>query len=641
VKFPFKARTISMAVVIPSAIIVAALAVLEYRWSTRVSEATAVRLADSLQMSMMNWQKDFFRYFSEIGLAMRIDPVEDAPGDVNRYIRRFAEWRAVAKYPNLVSNVYLLKSDRTVRPAALRLNSAARRFDPEDWPARFEPLRGDLSRAAAEFLRNRALRETAYENPGQTPAYGIFGVGDPAGGWRFEPSIPALLHPVIPEFAASNGKHVARQPSLESVDWIAIELSPQEIRTKVLADLSRTYFQGTDGLDYLVAVISEDAISEDTPGHVLYSSDTGFGDPEPADADGTIDLFGRVRDKSLGSPVHVFHTPPEEKGPDASVKFPWFPFLRETAQSGDWRLVVRHRRGGALGAFVVEMRRRDLAIGFGVLLVLAINMAMLIVTSHRAQSLAQLQMDFVTAVSHELRTPLTVIISGADNICNGVVGTGQQMARYGAVIGNQARQLFGLVERILLFAATRQGRLRYNLRPVAVHEVVDAALAATAGLIEADHFTVECDIEEALPPVIGDAAALSQCLQNLITNALKYGKDGNDKRWLGIRVRAGEPGPAGKEVQISVSDRGIGISAEDLPHIFEPFYRSASVKAAQIHGTGLGLPLSQSIVEAMNGRLAVTSVPGRGSTFTLYVPCADEPAPQLKNGPAARIQTSA
>ena len=81
-KLPFKERTISTAVVIPSAIMVTALAVLQYRWSTRVSEATAVRLADSLQMSMINWQKDFFRYFSEIGLALRIDPVEDAPGDV-------------------------------------------------------------------------------------------------------------------------------------------------------------------------------------------------------------------------------------------------------------------------------------------------------------------------------------------------------------------------------------------------------------------------------------------------------------------------------------------------------------------------------------------------------------------------------
>jgi hypothetical protein len=119
--------------------------------------------------------------------------------------------------------------------------------------------------------------------------------------------------------------------------------------------LSRTYFQGTDGLDYLVAVIS--------PGHVIYSSDAGFGNPEPTDADGTIDLFGRVHDKSLRSPVHVFHAPPDDKGPDASVRFPWFPFLSETSQSLDWRLVVRHRRGGALGAFVVERIRRSFGAG--------------------------------------------------------------------------------------------------------------------------------------------------------------------------------------------------------------------------------------------------------------------------------------
>jgi signal transduction histidine kinase len=599
-KVPFKERSISTAIVIPSAIIVAALAVLQYRWSTRISEATAVRLADSLQMSMMNWQKDFFRYFSEIGLALRIDPVEDAPGDTGQYVRRFAEWKAVAKYPKLVSNVYLLKSNAAAHPQALWLNSAARRFEPEDWPAEFEPMRHDLIRAAAEFLRNRVSKEP----------YELFDMA----GWRFDPGIPALFHPVILGVAPSREKRLASEP----VDWIAIELNQREIQSRILSDLSRAYFQGTDGLDYLVAVVGGNA-----PDHVLYSSDPGFGDPLPTDADGTIDLFGRVQDKSLFSPVHVFHAPSNDKGPDASVRIAWFPFLRETAESPDWRLVVRHRRGGALGAFVGEMRRRDLAIGFGVLLVLVINMAMLIVTSHRAQRLAQLQMDFVTAVSHELRTPLTVIISGADNICNGVVEAGQKMVQYGSVIGNQARQLFGLVERILLFAATRQGPLRYNLRPLQVQEVIDAALASTAGLIEASRFTVECDIEEKLPQVIGDASALSQCLQNLIANALKYGAlSQSEQRWIGIRARTHQNGSAGKEVEISVSDRGIGISEAELPHIFEPFYRSPSAKAAQIHGTGLGLPLSQSIVEAMNGRLAVTSAPRRGSTFTLYVPCS-------------------
>jgi signal transduction histidine kinase len=312
--------------------------------------------------------------------------------------------------------------------------------------------------------------------------------------------------------------------------------------------------------------------------------------------------------------VHVFHKPTNDKGPSPLAKISWFPLLRESSESLDWRLVVRHRRGGPLGAFVNEVRRRDLAIGFGVLLVLVINMGMLIVTSHRAQRLAQLQMNFVTAVSHELRTPLTVIISGADNICNGVVDTKQQMVQYGSVIATQARQLFGLVERILLFAATRQGQQRYNLERLDVQELIDAALASTAGLIEAGHFTVERHIDPNLPAVNGDPSALSQCLQNLITNALKYGKDA---RWLGIRATV----ESGREVQISVSDRGIGIRSEDLPHIFEPFYRSPAVQAAQIHGTGLGLPLSQSIAEAMKGRLTVSGSEGNGSTFTLHLPC--------------------
>lgn len=577
-KLPFRARTISTAVVIPSAIIVAALAVLEYRWSTGVSEATAVRLADSLQMSLMNWQKDFFRYFSEIALSLRIDPVEDTPGDVGQYVRRFSEWKAVARYPDLVSNVFLLRTDG----AGLRLNLPAGRFELSDWPARFAPLRADLETASAAFLRTRARS--------------IFGSDDPAAGWRFQPETLVLAHPVI------SGS--ARVPS---VAWIVIELNPVAIRTKVLADLSRTYFQGTNGLDYLVAVVG-------SPGQVLYSSDAGFGNPQPTDADGSIDLFGRPGEPRGSSPVRVFHVPLDNKGPDPSVRIAWFPFLHDTPQSSDWRLVVRHRRGGALGAFVVEMRRRDLAIGFGVLLVLAVNMAMLIVTSHRAQRLARMQMDFVTAVSHELRTPLTVIISGADNICSGVVASDRQMKQYGSVIGTQARQLNALVERIFLFAAARQGRLRYDLKPLEIRQVVDAALAGTAGLIESAHADVECEIPDRLPPVAGDAEALSQCLQNLITNALKYG---NGDRWIGIRADV-----HGAEVRVNVSDHGIGIDPADLPHIFEPFYRSPTVRAAQIHGTGLGLPLSQSIAQAMKGRLEVVSTPGRGSTFTLCLPAA-------------------
>ena len=124
------------------------------------------------------------------------------------------------------------------------------------------------------------------------------------------------------------------------------------------------------------------------------------------------------------------------------------------------------------------------------------------------------------------------------------------------------------------------------------------ALSGTAGLIRTAGFHVEQQIEPNLPRIVGDLPALSQCVQNLITNALKYG---SEQKWIGIQARLTEHGLTGKEVQISVSDRGIGIAPEELRHIFEPFYRSPSVTAAQIHGTGLGLPLAKSIVEAMNG----------------------------------------
>jgi signal transduction histidine kinase len=138
---------------------------------------------------------------------------------------------------------------------------------------------------------------------------------------------------------------------------------------------------------------------------------------------------------------------------------------------------------------------------------------------------------------------------------------------------------------------------------------------------------VEQQIEPNLPRIAGDLPALSQCVQNLITNALKYGQE---QKWIGIQVRLTEHGLNVKEIQISVADRGIGIAPEEMRHIFEPFYRSPSVTAAQIHGTGLGLPLAKSIMDAMHGQVTVKSAPGRGSTFTLHLPCVEHSVRQIE-----------
>jgi len=620
-KLPIKEREFSTVIIILAVIVVIVLGVLQYRWSNQVSEATSIRLADSLQMSIINWHLDLFRVFSEVCVALRVDPDSSARDDSDQLGRRFLEWKKTTANPNLVAGLYILRLD--VAPAAqvLRLPPSGQRFESSGWPTNLEGLREELQQSASKPADAGSSVSSGGTNAAALEANSEFAnrfyAGGALAGWQFEPRIPALVR------SFANTPSAGRQaPSRNAPDWIVIVLDRNDVQNNILPGLAQRYFRGTEGLDYQVAVTADGK-----EGRPLYSSDAGFGNADIGDADGTMNIFGRLSGKGQASPIRMFHTPSQENGPAASVAVTWFPLLRDAGADQDWRLIVRHRRGGALGAFIADSRRRDLAIGFGVLFLLVISMAILIFTSTRAQRLAKLQMDFVTAVSHELRTPLTVISSAAENIAHGVVEGKPQLEQYGSVIGAQARKLFEMVEQILLFAAIREGQQRYSLRPLEVPEILDAALSGTAGLIRTAGFHVEQQIEPNLPRIVGDLPALSQCVQNLITNALKYG---SEQKWIGIQARFTEHGLTGKEVQISVSDRGIGIAPEELRHIFEPFYRSPSVTAAQIHGTGLGLPLAKSIMEAMNGQVTVKSTPGRGSTFTLHLPCVEHSVRQME-----------
>jgi signal transduction histidine kinase len=173
-----------------------------------------------------------------------------------------------------------------------------------------------------------------------------------------------------------------------------------------------------------------------------------------------------------------------------------------------------------------------------------------------------------------------------------------------------------MVEQILLFTAG-PGR-RYQLRPVDVGAVVSASLAEAASIIESAGFRVEQKADPAMPQALADEMALKQCLHNLIGNAVKYGDDG---RWMGVRAMVATEA-AGPEIQITVEDHGPGIDAGELEQIFEPFYRGRGAYSKQTHGTGLGLSLTKQIIEAIGGKITVTSAAGRGSAFTLHLPIA-------------------
>jgi signal transduction histidine kinase len=245
-------------------------------------------------------------------------------------------------------------------------------------------------------------------------------------------------------------------------------------------------------------------------------------------------------------------------------------------------------------------------------------MAMIIISTQRAQRLAKLQMEFVTGISHELRTPLAVICSAGDNLADGIVlNSEKQVKQYGELIRTEGRRLSHMVEQILQFSQLQAGRKHYNLREVGVEKAIEAALMEAGPMIDSAGFTIEKSIAPNLPSIKVDKAALSQCLQNLISNAIKYG---GESRWMRVLAEMKSVSNDQQEVLITVEDRGIGIETSDLPHIFDPFYRGNTVTSAQIHGSGLGLSLTQDMIASLGGRITVRSSPGRGSAFTIHLP---------------------
>jgi signal transduction histidine kinase len=388
------------------------------------------------------------------------------------------------------------------------------------------------------------------------------------------------------------------------------------VQKRILPDLALRYFGGPQGLEYNLAVI----VAGSAPRLIYSSSDAALTAQNVDAAEATMNVFGPTQESMGGHSRQPVTGGSSLKSADwHSFSGPvWFPTIQYASHQDPWVLVLQHRNG-RLQAVVNEVRRRNLTISVLVLLLLAATMVFVVVASLRAQNFARLQMEFVASISHELRTPLTAIFSAGENIKDGFVSGQSNLKQYGSIFTGQARQLMDLVDRILLFASIRSGKNQYTLRPLQVSEILQRVRKTTAGLIEEGAYTVEEQVEPSLPCAVGDLSAVCGCLENLITNALKY--SGRSRR-IRIFATVHEMDNQKKEIRISVQDYGIGIGSSELPHIFEPFYRSPKVAAAQIHGTGLGLFLVEHLAEAMGGRLSVVSEVGVGSIFTLHLPAA-------------------
>jgi len=229
---------------------------------------------------------------------------------------------------------------------------------------------------------------------------------------------------------------------------------------------------------------------------------------------------------------------------------------------------------------------------------------------------AELKSGFLANVTHELKTPLAMIRMASETLELGRVRTDEERQRFLAVIGRECRRLTHMINNVLDFAKIEDGKREFFFAPAYLGRLVRDTMELFEPQFHQGGFQVKVDIAPDLPPAEVDAQAITQCLINLVDNAVKYA---GTRREISVRAWA-EHGRA----DVSVADRGIGVAPKDAERIFEKFTRAETGLVHNVKGSGLGLALVRHIARAHGGDVTLESVPDQGSTFTLVLPLVQE-----------------
>jgi signal transduction histidine kinase len=233
-------------------------------------------------------------------------------------------------------------------------------------------------------------------------------------------------------------------------------------------------------------------------------------------------------------------------------------------------------------------------------------------SDHRRRELEQARRMLLAAVSHDLRTPLTSLRAVVEALGDGIVQDQQTATRYLAGARQQVRLLETLIEDLFELSRLDTGALQLDVSVVLVAALIDEAVEGVRVQAEAAGIHLETHVERDLPCVMVDAPRIGRVLLNILGNALRYTPRGGQ-----IAVAAQRQVDA---VRISVRDTGPGIAADDLPHIFESFYRGEKSRSRRHGGAGLGLAIARGLVEAHGGHMWAESEPGAFTVIGFTVP---------------------
>ena len=574
-----------------------------YNWQLAASVAEREQLQRRAEADTRMFADDFNREIQGAFFNFQVDPTKIAEGDGSELADRFDHWKKNTAYPDLIKQMI------TSSP-----NLGTRRFD-------------EASKTLVAITPDEATDKLREKVEVSRQAGPIIDDGYTLAIPLHEPNdeVERIMIRRTPDEIAEGSIELPKPAG-----FVIVFLNNVVIQEKVLPELTAKHFPNGD---FNVAVLDRSgekvfqtselgqtrdakaALLDLTPDHLIWvASREGLPRRTPG-KESEVVLNQRIEARSISpqdDPSKV------KAGETFTIQMKQAGETKRTAvisgnpiRDSQWELGVAHV-AGSIDAFIRGERNRNLAIGFGIYLLLLGSIIAIVYSSLRARAFAQRQIDFVSSVSHEFRTPLAVIYSAGENLADGVARDGEQVSRYGDLIKVEGRKLTAMVEQILEFAGARSGKRKYNLAEGDVSAAVEKALADSEPLLSEGRFDVETSIADRLPSAKIDSEAIETAVRNLIQNAVKYS---NGKRWLKVSTENG-----GGSVKIIVEDGGIGIADADKKKIFEPFYRAKPVVDAQIHGNGLGLSLVKEIAEAHGGRVSVESRIGRGSTFTLVIP---------------------
>jgi len=229
----------------------------------------------------------------------------------------------------------------------------------------------------------------------------------------------------------------------------------------------------------------------------------------------------------------------------------------------------------------------------------------------------RMRADFVANVSHELRTPLASLLGFVETLRGPARDDPEAQERFLVIMQEQAERMSRLIEDLLSLSRIEMDERTRPDAPVALAPIIENVRDMLAMKAADRNMTVDVAIPPDLPSVAGDRDQLTQVLQNLVDNAIKYGAP-NTPVEVAVALEDGR-------ISIDVRDHGAGIAPEHLPRLTERFYRVDAARSRELGGTGLGLAIVKHIVNRHRGRFEIDSEPGKGSTFTVHLPVAREP----------------